>query len=36
LILNFNLESAKVMAAQYEQYAFVWADETSHAELVKP
>lgn len=36
LILNLNRESAKVLAAQYEQHAFVWADETAVPELVQP
>jgi hypothetical protein len=35
LILNLNRESAKVLAAQYEQHAFVWAAETTVPELVK-
>jgi hypothetical protein len=35
LILNLNRESAKVLAAQYEQHAFVWAAETAVPELVK-
>jgi hypothetical protein len=35
LILNLNRESAKVLAAQYEQNAFVWADETAVPELVQ-
>ena len=35
LILNLNLESAKVLAAQYEQHAFVWAGETAVPELVQ-
>jgi hypothetical protein len=34
LILNLNRESAKVLAAQYEQHAFVWADETAVPALV--
>ncbi|MDP4922367.1 MAG: DUF3293 domain-containing protein [Limnohabitans sp.] len=36
LILNLNRESAKVLAAQYEQNAFVWAGETGVPELVQP
>jgi hypothetical protein len=36
LILKLNRESAKVLAAQYEQHAFVWADETAVPELVQP
>jgi hypothetical protein len=35
LILNLSRESAKVLAAQYEQHAFVWAAETAVPELVK-
>lgn len=35
LILNLNRESGKVLAAQYEQHAFVWVDETAVPELVK-
>jgi hypothetical protein len=34
-ILNLNRESAKVLAAQYEQHAFVWAGETAVPELVQ-
>jgi hypothetical protein len=36
LILNLDLESAKVLAAQYEQLAFVWSGETAMPELVQP
>ena len=35
LILNLSRESAKVLAAQYEQHAFVWTDEMVVPELVK-
>jgi len=35
LILNLSRESAKVLAVQYEQNAFVWAAETAVPELVK-
>lgn len=34
LILNLNRESATVLAAQYKQHAFVWADETAVPTLV--
>ena len=34
LILNLNRESATVLASQYEQHAFVWADETAVPALV--
>jgi hypothetical protein len=36
LIFNLNRESAKVLAAQYEQHAFVWSGETAVPELVQP
>lgn len=36
LILNLNRESAKVLAAHYEQRAFIWADETAVPELIQP
>jgi hypothetical protein len=35
LILKLNRESAKVLAMQYEQHAFVWAVETAVPELVQ-
>ncbi|CAN1529023.1 Protein of unknown function DUF3293 [Burkholderiaceae bacterium] len=35
LILNLNRESAKVLAAQYEQNAFVWIGEAAVPELVQ-
>jgi hypothetical protein len=35
LILNLDLESTKVLAAKYEQHAFVWTGETAVPELVQ-
>jgi hypothetical protein len=36
LIFNLSRESAKVLAAQFGQHAFVWSDATALPELVKP
>lgn len=34
LILDLNREAAKVLAGQFQQHAFVWADKTAVPELV--
>ncbi len=36
LILNMGREAAKALAGQYEQWAFVWADQTAVPTLMLP
>lgn len=36
LILDMAREAAKALAGQYEQWAFVWADQTAVPALMQP
>jgi hypothetical protein len=36
LVLDLNLEAAKVLANHFEQHAFVWTDKTAVPKLVLP